>query len=192
MKLHMYLSTHITSVILLFSSEFMVISFDPPSVISKSKSNFWFRALGVFELFCFLKSLQMINADNFIFVGPTVPFGGGKILCIVILFLFPCSVCLQMINIKVTREWILLASQIARTLMENTPPPPSANASCHTSLFRVPKTVLRPPQFRLQPLTEPLTDVMIPEWFPFRNLEFSLQGWKLASADQKSVDYVWF
>lgn len=33
----------------------------------------------------FLKTLQMINADNFIIIEPTVPFGGGGgvLLCFV-------------------------------------------------------------------------------------------------------------
>lgn len=44
----------------------------------------------------FLKTLQMINADNFIVIEPTVPFGGGVLLC----FVFVLCVFHQMINVK--------------------------------------------------------------------------------------------
>lgn len=46
----------------------------------------------------FLKTLQMINADNFIIIEPTVPFGGGGggLLC----FVFVLCVFHQMINVK--------------------------------------------------------------------------------------------
>lgn len=40
----------------------------------------------------FLKTLQMINADNFIIIEPTVPFGGGGGVFIVFCF---CSLCVS-------------------------------------------------------------------------------------------------
>lgn len=54
----------------------------------------------------FLKTLQMINADNFIIIEPTVPFGGGVLLC----FVFVLCVFLQMINVKKNDRDIIFAT----------------------------------------------------------------------------------
>lgn len=103
----------------------------------------------------------MINADNFIFVGPTVPFEGKNPLYSD--FIFISLFCMSSNDKHKSHERMSSTCLTDCTNADGKYPPPSANASCHTSLFRVPKTALRPPQFRLQPLTEPLIDVMIPE-----------------------------
>lgn len=50
----------------------------------------------------------MINADNFIIIEPTVPFGGGGgvLLC----FVFVLCVFLQMINVKKIDRVIIFAT----------------------------------------------------------------------------------
>lgn len=67
----------------------------------------------------FLKTLQMINADNFIIIEPTVPFGGGGgvLLC----FVFVLCVFLQMINVKKMIEILYLPHKMHQNLINTIP-----------------------------------------------------------------------
>lgn len=125
--------------------------------MSKSKYNFWFFLLVYFNynvfLICSLKSSQMINANNFLFVGPAVPFGGGSPLYS--LFICISSFCTSWVS-------LLRLPQNSWNLMLNLHLPLSANASCHTSLFSRPKTALRP-------LDRTANNCLIPKRFHFRN-----------------------
>lgn len=91
----------------------------------------------------------MIHAENFLFVGPAVPFGGGGgyTMYSVFIFIFISSIGISSNDTRGNRnrmDFICLVKCLKCMKHEvfAPPPSPSANASCHTSLISRPKTVL--------------------------------------------------